>query len=369
MWTWLLVFGIVAVCLLSHTDTAYAYDETQCAGDRFGEDLNCTAQDVSITNIRVIGDTTSCIGGSSITLDLEVTVNFATPDRWDIGVFVSNDGKTPQLTVANGGATSCAVAILPASSPFLDLDGVPKGTTDTCGDGNKGIGGGTGNGILYMPNSTVQCQAISGSSGNLFIPYVVSWDNQASPAGSLCTSIADPVPNTKSKCNAPTVDQGTVSVVVLPTITKTDSITFIKSGNTTTYTVVITNTTKVALSGAVFKDPAVSGINVNSVTCSAGEGASCPASPTVADMQGAGITIPSMPVDSSVTFTINATLSGNPGDTRTNTASVTVSSQTNSASDTDTITGEIAISPSSSSKYGSQGTLMVFNYALWNFGF
>lgn len=366
LWTWLFVSSIVATCLLSHTINAHAYGLTECTASRFGDNLNCTAQDVSITNIRLIGDTTSCTGGTNITADLEVTVNFATPDRWDIGVFISNDGKSPQLLPASGGANSCSVAILPPSSPFLDLDGVPKGTTDTCGDGNKGIGGGTGNGILYMTNVTVLCQAISGSSGNLYIPFVVSWDNQASPAGLLCTSIADPVPNTKSKCNAPTIAQGTVSVVVMPTITKTDGITTIKSGNTTNYTVVITNTTGVELSNAVFKDPAVTNINVNSVSCTAAGGASCP-SVTVADMQGSGITIPTMPVNSSVTFTINATLIGNPGDTRTNTASVTVAGQTSSASDTDTIVGDIAILPTSLSKYGSPGTLMVFNYTVYNF--
>ncbi len=358
---------MAAIFLLSHTMTAHAFPATQCAGPRFGSDLVCTAQDVAITDIRVVGDTTSCIGGASITLDLEVTVNFATPDRWDIGVFISNDGKDPQKLVASGGAESCSVTILPPSSPFLDLDGAPKGTTDTCGDGNKDINGGTGNGIHYMPRTTVACQSITGSGGNLYIPYVVSWDNQASPSGSLCTSIADPVPNTKSKCNAPTIAQGTVTVVVLPTITNTDGITFIKSGNPTTYTVVITNRTGATLSGAVFKDPAVTGINVTGLTCSPSGGATCPASPTVADMQGAGIAIPDMPVNGSVTFSINATLTGNPGDTRTNTAGVSVGGQTNSAGDTDTIVGDIAIIPTSLSKYGSPGTLMVFNYALWNF--
>ena len=361
LWRGLLVISIVAACLLSHTMTVYAFPVNQCAGPRYGENLNCTAGDVSITGMRIVGDTTSCIGETNITVDLEITVNFAVPDRWDIGIFISNDGKSPQLLPASGGAASCSVGILPPSSPFLNLDG----PTDTCGDGNKDIGGGTGSGLTYMTNVTVSCQALTGSGGNLYIPFVVSWDNQKTPPGAICTSIADPVPNTKSKCNAPTIAQGTVSVVVLPTITNSDGITTIKSGNTTNYTVVITNTTGDTLTNAVFNDPAVTGINVNSVTCA---GAACPCvSCSVAAMQGAGITIPSMPVGSSVTFTINATLTGNPGDTRTNTASVTVGGKTNSASDTDTIVGDIAILPTSSSKYGSPGTLVVHNYTLYNF--
>jgi uncharacterized repeat protein (TIGR01451 family) len=363
---------MVAAFLLCYTMMAHAFPATQCAGSRNGSNLNCTANDVSITGMRVVGDTTSCTGGTNITLDLELTVNFQVPDRYDIGIFISNDGKDPQLTVANGGATSCSVSILPLTSPFLNLDPGPWGAGsvyDTCGDGNGSIGGGTGSGIHYMPGVTVPCQSIAGGGGNLYIPFVVSWDNSSSKNSDAthCRTIADPVPSTGSKCNAPTIAQGSVSVVVLPTITNTDGVTFVSSGDTVTYTVIITNTTGVTLSGAVFTDPAVTNINVSSVSCSASGGASCPAA-TVAAMQGAGIAIPNMPANSSVTFTITATLAGTPPNTLTNTASVTVNSQTKSVSDTDTVVDMIAIIPSSLSKYGTAGTLMVFNYTLYNFG-
>lgn len=367
-WIWLLAIGTAAACLLSHAVTAHAYGPTDCAGPRFGSDLGCTANDVSITNIAVVGGPASCTGGSSITVDLDVSVNFAVPNRWDIGIFISNDGKNPQLTPASGGAASCSVAILPLANPFLNLDG------DGCGDGNGTIGGGTGTGVLHMTGVTINCRAISGSGGNLFIPFVVSWDNQASPSGATCNSIADPVPNTTSKCNAPLVAQGTVNVVVLPTITKTDNITTINPGDTTNYIVVITNTTGDTINNIVFKDPAVTYLTANSVSCTAGGGATCPASPTVAVMQGVGITIPSMPNNGSVTFIINATLNINApaGTELTNTASVTVGSQTNSASDTDTINpvpvGVISISPSSSSKNAVSPASVVYNYTIYNRG-
>lgn len=358
LWKRLLLLCMAAACFLSHTTTVHAFGLTQCAASRYGSDLNCTANDVFLTNMRVVGDTASCIGGASVTLDLEMTVNFQNPSRYDIGIFIPNDGKTPQLLPANGGANSCSVSVLPNSSPFMNLDG----PTDTCGDGQDSI-----TGIHYMPNTTVLCQSLAGAGGNLYIPYVVSWDQSKTPPGAICTSAADPVPGAPSKCNAPTIAQGTVSVVVLPTITNTDGISFIQSGNSTTYTVVITNTTGATLSGAVFKDPAVTGINVTALICSSAGGASCPASYSISGMQGSGITIPDMPANSSVTFTITATLTGNPSDTRTNIASVTVNSQTNSASDTDTIVGAIAIIPTSISQSGSAGTLMVYNYTLYNF--
>jgi len=330
---------------------AHAFGAAECAASRFGADLGCTANDVSITGITVVGGTTSCTGGQTITLDLDASVQFASPNRWDIGIFISNDGKSPQLLPVNGGAASCTVSILPtpsilASSPFLDLDPGPhSGTADTCGDGNGSIRGGAGNGVLRMTGVQLPCQALA-SSGKLYIPFVVSWDNQSSPSGGTCTSINDPVPNTKSKCNAPTVAQGSVEVIVLPAITKTDGIASITPGDSTSYTITISNATGITLStananAAVFKDPAVSNLNVGSVTCVASGGATCPSvgtALTVANMQGAsGVTIPEMPNNSSVVFTVNAQLTGNPVGTLTNVATVSSNGQTNSASDTDAI--------------------------------
>lgn len=344
--------------------TASAYPVDQCAADRYGDDLGCTAGDVSITGMSVVGDTTSCVGGTDITLDLQLTVNFAVPNRWDIGIFISNDGESPQTMSANGGAATCSVSVLPNSNPFLDLD--EGGVGDTCGDGNKNIGGGTGSGIHFMPNVTVPCQALAGSGGQLYIPFVVSWDNQASPTGGTCASNADPVPNTKSKCNSPTIAQGSVAVVVLPTITKDDGIDTLFSGATTSYDVVITNTTGATLSGVVFTDPLVTGISVTAVSCSAAGGASCPTT-TVADMQGSGITLPDMPVNSALTFTIDAALTGSPGDQLTNTATVTASSQSLSATDTNIIVDTIAILPTTQSKSSDKNATVTYTYTLYNF--
>lgn len=356
--TELLMVALVTVGLLSFASSALAFGVNECAASRMGSNLGCTAGDVSITGIAVApGSPTSCVGGTTFLVDLDITVNFATPDRWDIGIFLAHDGKDPQTLPANGGATSCSVGILPTSSPFLDLD--PNGGTDTCGDGNGAINGGVGSGVVRLTNVPVACQAISMSGGNLYIPFVVSWDNQSSPSGATCTSIADPVPNTVSKCNAPKttvateVAYGTVNAVILPAISKTDGVAARNPGDPTTYTVVITNTTGQPLSNAVFTDPVAANLTVGSVSCSAAGGATCPAT-TVAAMQGAGITIPAMPVSSSVTFTVNATLAATPAppgtSTVTNTARVTVAGESNTASDTDTIIGAVFSDLSTSTK-------------------
>lgn len=321
------------------------YPATACAATRFGSDLNCTANDVNLTQIaKAPGSMSSCVSGAPVTLDLDLTVNFASPDRWDVGIFIANDGNSPDVLPTNGGASSCSVDILPITTPpsgdtFLDLDGVPQGTADTCGDGNSSIGSGTGNGVKRMTGVTLPCYASPSSGGKLYVPFVVSWDNQKSPIGSLCTSNLYPVPNTTSKCNVPA---GTVSidVVVLPKISKTNGGTTLNPGATTTYTVVILNDSGGTLLDAVFKDPAVTDLTVGSVSCAAAAGATCPTT-TVAAMQGAGITIPSanLPNNSYLTFTINATVSSGAviGDTISNTASVTVGGHTTSATDSDTV--------------------------------
>ena len=323
----------LGLCLVVGTTVTTAawgqvFPLNQCAAGRFGSDLNCTANDVGISKIAAAsGSLPSCVGGQQITLDLDVTVTSGGPARWDVGIFISKDGKDPQYLPGSGGAASCNVDILPFTpTPFRNLDG------DGCGD----IQSPPDAGVTRLKNVELLCQAFTGTAGKLGVSFVVSWDNQASPSGSTCTSAANPVPNTKSKCNSPTAPLP-IDVIVLPAISKSDGRSSISPGVPATYAITITNTTGAPLSNAVFTDPAVTHLNVSSVTCSAAGGATCPAGFTVAQMQGGGITIPTMPVGSSVTFSVTATVSGAAAGSISNAAYVTVLGQSNSATDTNTL--------------------------------
>jgi uncharacterized repeat protein (TIGR01451 family) len=161
------------------------------------------------------------------------------------------------------------------------------------------------------------------------------------------------VPNTKSKCNVPNgtvladVLKSTVELVVLPDITKTDGLTTITAGESTTYTVVITNTTRATLSNAIFQDPAVANLTINTLSCSAAGGATCPATSSITTMPGGGITLPSMPVNSSVTFTLGATVSAAaPAGILTNTALIVVDGESNSAADSNNVITKFIVSKS-----------------------
>ncbi|MCG2595271.1 DUF11 domain-containing protein [Ramlibacter sp. XY19] len=340
----LLLAGAVAAQTL-----APSFPLDMCPADRYGSSLGCTAKDVQITNITAKsgpGTPTSCVGGGTVTLDLDVTVTFGSSTRYDVGIFLAQDGGNPQLlstrsTPTGTGSRSCKVAILPTSVfPSLDpgpytISGQP--VTDTCGDGSASTVGTGGTQTFTITGVVVKCQAAD-SSGALNIPFVVTWDNQASPSGLVCTSAANPVPNTTSKCNAPSGVQGNVSVVTLPQITKTNPATSITPGDTTTYTVTVSNTTGITLTSVVFKDPAVANLPTSGVSCAA-QSATCPtvASTTVANMQGAGLTIPQMLPGGTVTFTINAQLTGNPTGTIVNQASVSLGSASTTASAVGTI--------------------------------
>jgi uncharacterized repeat protein (TIGR01451 family) len=99
-------------------------------------------------------------------------------------------------------------------------------------------------------------------------------------------------------------------------IAKTNLVTSLVSGTTTSYTVTISNFGPSSVNNAVFQDPAAAGLSCTSVTCTAVIGAAtCPsaASTTIALMQGGGIVIPSMVPPSSVVFSVscNVTATGN----------------------------------------------------------
>jgi uncharacterized repeat protein (TIGR01451 family) len=136
-------------------------------------------------------------------------------------------------------------------------------------------------------------------------------------------------------------------------VTKTDNQTSRTPGQTTSYTIVVSNAGPGTATGALFKDPAVANLTVTGVTCTnATGGAFCPpASPpalttSIANMQGAGIPIPSLPAGASVTFSVNATVGTSATETSVaNTATITppanfteTNSSNNTATDTDSIT-------------------------------
>lgn len=135
-------------------------------------------------------------------------------------------------------------------------------------------------------------------------------------------------------------------------VTKTNSVTAVDAGGSTTYSVVVTNAGPSAANGAIFRDAIATGLTKTNITCSAANGAVCPTAATVAELitaVEAGVAIPTLPSAGALTFTITANVTATSGSVA-NTATVTVPAgvteidpANNTATDTDTINGLVTI--------------------------
>jgi uncharacterized repeat protein (TIGR01451 family) len=205
---------------------------------------------------------------------------------------------TYTLTITNGGPTTIA-----AGDTFTVADTLPSGLTGcsylaSAGTYTPGTGAWTGATLapLGTVTLTIACTVDAAFTG-------ASLANTATVAPP--TNFADPVPGNNTA--------GPVSTAVAHeadlAITKSNLASTLVAGSSTTYTIVVTNGGPANADNAVLTDPAVAGLSVTAVNCtSATGGGSCPASVTVALLQGSGLVIPSLPVGATVTFTVTATV-------------------------------------------------------------
>jgi uncharacterized repeat protein (TIGR01451 family) len=82
----------------------------------------------------------------------------------------------------------------------------------------------------------------------------------------------------------------------------------VTSGVTTAYTIVVSNTGPTSANGTVVRDPVPTGLTCSAVTCGGPTGgAVCPAVSLAALQSPAGVTIATLPANSSLTFTLTCT--------------------------------------------------------------
>ena len=106
-----------------------------------------------------------------------------------------------------------------------------------------------------------------------------------------------------------------------------------------------------AADGIVVKDAAATGLSKTAVSCTAsGAGAQCPLSNTVAGLEGAGLTVPALPANTTLVFTVTATVTAL-NSTVTNTVSLQLPAgmtdsnpANNTASDSDAVRGSTNLS-------------------------
>ena len=206
-----------------------------------------------------------------------------------------------------------------ASLPSVTVNKISNGGTSTFAFTGT-------NGWVTQPLSTIAAgAAVSSQSEALLVPGVATTITESAPAGYSLTSIvcaglgaggtATPTVNGTaggSVLLSAAAVAGTSNVVCTftnrklaanLTISKTNSVTALTAGQTTTYSIVVSNTAGDDAAGAVVSDPAVAGLNCTAVTCT-GTACPAPASVTVAALQTPGLTLGSFPAGSTATFAL-----------------------------------------------------------------
>ncbi|MBY6205966.1 DUF11 domain-containing protein [Halomonas denitrificans] len=226
------------------------------------------------------------------------------------GVVSARGGRAtdnPLNDGAGGGGAGGSIAVIASTwSATLDVraDGGRGGDAWATGASAHGSGGGGGGGFVVTSAAPASVNVAGGPPG-------VTTTADSPPGGP--THGARPGAAGMAVVIAPGTDgpggnAGRACRADLA-IDKSNPTSPFISGQTTTYTIVVTNNGPQAAGGAVVTDTPSAGLVLNSVSCSASGGAVCPAGPiTVGDLTGPGVVIPTFPVGSSVTFTVQATV-------------------------------------------------------------
>ena len=158
----------------------------------------CTANDTSLADFTVLRILDGCTSPSdTFTALVQAQTRSTAKHRYDIGIWVNLDG-----TDAITGASCYRQMLAPVvSSPFpgLNLNGgsgpYRNEDGDMCGDIYKDE-----TNIVNLPALTFACADPNGD-GFVDVNSCVSWDNNAK---GVCSSVADALPSTQSKCRCNT---------------------------------------------------------------------------------------------------------------------------------------------------------------------
>ncbi|THF86439.1 DUF11 domain-containing protein [Deinococcus sp. KSM4-11] len=205
--------------------------------------------------------------------------------------------------------------------------------------------------------------------------YALSGGTLLPPVDLLATDTSTNGTTPPASANA---DTAAPTPVTLPTVadltlTKTDGVTSVNAGGTTTYTITLTNAGPGSANGTVLTDPAVTGLSKTGVSCAATGGAACPAL-TPAGLES-GVTIASLPSGGSITLTVTAGVTATTGSvsnsvTATLPAGTVDVTPTGTVTDTDTVTPvtDVAISKAVSRATAGSGQSLTYTVKVWNNG-
>ena len=161
-------------------------------------------------------------------------------------------------------------------------------------------------------NSPGQAAGVLAVGASATVEFQVTINGNAT--GNIVNSATGDIDGAGASSDAP-VSTPPVSTAVQPVanvaITKSNGSTSVISGNTTTYTIQVSNTGPSPANNTVVRDPLATGLSCTAVTCPPAGltgGATCPTTLNMATLQGTGVTIPSLPANSSINLEVTCTV-------------------------------------------------------------
>ncbi|WGY45280.1 hypothetical protein [Vibrio sp. ABG19] len=221
-------------------------DEVACMADAYlmkpgnslpQDALNCTANDVEITQVTPTNPNEECTPGQVFSFNADVTIRTNANERYDTTFYLPLTEDSPKV-VQDGGDNCSMILPIPGDSGYsadVELDG------DVCGDISKAAGEDTY--VLENETITMLCADEDGDNRADFT-YCAAWDNIER---NNCTLAEDPypgqIPNTKSKCNCDTFNIDVFIKPTPPVIVKSEGTPTTRSepGGTYTFNLSFTN--------------------------------------------------------------------------------------------------------------------------------
>jgi uncharacterized repeat protein (TIGR01451 family) len=277
----------------------------------------------------------------------------------------SADTSTDPVTPlgAPGGGPFVGPYIAAANLTLTPSSG-PPGTSVT----PTGNGYGNGKSATVTFNGTQVSTCIT-TSGNLTAgcAFTVPANGTTAP-NNVCVSTPDP--GGGQQCATFTVTQSSADL----SITKTDGVSSVNAGGSTTYTIRVTNNGPSSVTGATLTDAAATGLSKGTIACSATPG-QCTSAPSKTQLES-GFALPTLANGQFYEITVQAGVTATSGSV-TNTATVAAPSGTtdptpgnNSATDTDTVNpvADLSITKTDGVTSAVPGTSTTYTITVGNAG-
>jgi uncharacterized repeat protein (TIGR01451 family) len=248
------------------------------------------------TAITDLSDSDTSAGGDQPFLN-----TVASPDvvvtKTHTGDFPRGSTGTYTLTVTNNGTA-------PTFGTVSVADTLPAGLTATAISG-------TGWTCTLATLTCTRTDILAAGASHPPITLTVSVAANAANSVTNTAAVTNAAEGSTRTSNNTATDPTNISAVADVRITKTNNTNSLVTGTTTSYTITVQNLGPSAADGTVLRDPAVTGLNATAVSCGgAAGGAACPAAAavTVANLQGTGVTVPTLPAGGSLSFTVTGTI-------------------------------------------------------------